>query len=172
MTENRVIPTLQSNFTTTGYNVEEIPELIANLAYKLLQNNVKNKESLSLSEHYSNFWQSPIFSIPTTSIEFENYAHSLTQYLVPLIEKWSGHLVDNDGDISIQIFTKGLIIPPHVDTTSHIMPSNTITAIFFVDQDLDSPWIFELYSRRGYAKQFELGRGKIILYEVSEIILV
>ena len=94
--------------------------------------------------------------------DLKTLIQNMTQHKV---EDWLGFPVVSTCMYGIRVNSDKTLVPPHL-----LEPSNTISAILNVAQDLNEKWPFELYRRDGSAINITLSPGELLMYESGSII--
>ena len=83
----------------------------------------------------------------------------------PTIEAWTGMKLKPSSLYGIRIYTEGAILSPHVDRIPSVNG-----CIINVAQDVDEPWMLEVYDRHDRAVNVTLEPGDMVLYENGSVI--
>lgn len=76
----------------------------------------------------------------------------------PTIEAWTGMKLQPSSLYGIRVYTEGAILAPHVDRLPLVS-----SCIINVDQDVDEPWILEVYDRNDRAVNVTMEPGDMVL---------
>ena len=76
----------------------------------------------------------------------------------PTIEAWTGMKLQPSSLYGIRMYTEGAILAPHVDRLPLVS-----SCIINVDQDVDEPWILEVFDRNDRAVNVTMEPGDMVL---------
>jgi len=75
-----------------------------------------------------------------------NLKAAIAEAARPTVEEWTGMKLHLTSVYGIRIYTEGAILAPHVDRLPLVS-----SCIINVDQDVDEPWMLEVYDRHDRA---------------------
>lgn len=70
----------------------------------------------------------------------------LTLFKKPVVEEWTGMELKPSSQYGIRVYTEGAILNPHADRLPLVS-----SCIVNVAQDVDEPWVLEVFDRQGNA---------------------
>ncbi len=163
-------PSRQYNFTTNGYESFAIPLSIRKGVKSYYYESVQfsHPESLSLPDQYSfNHWSYPINRIPINELFLSTI---IVDQIQPIVEKWIQNPVTLM-DSTFRIHSAGSLQAPNLGSAQ-----NVITVIIEIDMDENEEeeeyderrrWMVEIIDHEGLKQDIRLGRGQMMIYEVS-----
>ena len=83
----------------------------------------------------------------------------------PVIEEWTGMELQQTSLYGIRAYTEGAVLSPHADRLPLVS-----SCIINVDQDVDEPWVLEVYDRNDRAVNVTMEPGDMVLYESGTLI--
>lgn len=81
------------------------------------------------------------------------------------IQEWTGEELTECSLYGIRVYTEGSVLAPHVDRLPLVS-----SAIINVAQDVDEPWVLEVYGHDGKATNVTMEPGDMVLYESHSVI--
>jgi len=146
------ILTHPQNYTSTGFEKIKTPKPLWDLinSYWLRNKDKGDIEDWGIGNIYSNNWAAPsrIVDIDDTGLRGggSRLMDSISEAARPTIEEWIGMKLQEASVYGIRIYSTGAMVAPHVDRTPLIS-----SCIINVDQDVDEPWMLEVYDRHDRA---------------------
>ena len=99
---------------------------------------------------YTNHWAAPTYMVSVEDDSLENAGQTLKSAIweaaKSTIEHWTGMEQKPTSMYGIRVYTEGAILNPHVDRLPLVG-----SCIINVDQDVDEPWVLEVYDRHDRA---------------------
>ena len=127
------------------------------------------EENWGMGNIYTNNWASPTYMVSVENsnmrgggIKLKNQIWDLAK---PTIEQWTGMKLQPTSLYGVRVYTEGAILSPHVDRLPLVS-----SCIINVDQDVDEPWILEVYDRHDRAVNVTMEPGDMVLYESGSLI--
>lgn len=110
----------------------------------------KVKEEWGMGNVYTNNWAAPTYMV---SVENQGLRgggmgmkNQIWEAAKPTIEQWTGMKLQPSSLYGVRVYTEGAILAPHVDRLPLVS-----SCIINVDQDVDEPWLLEVYDRHDRA---------------------
>jgi len=134
------------NYTSTGFKKIKAPKPLWDLINDYWQQNKDKKvaEEWGIGEIYTNNWVAPTYIVDVG--DDSQLEKSIWEATRPTIEEWTGMKLEPTSLYGIRVYTEGAILSPHVDR-----PPLVSSCIINVDQDVDEPWMLEVYDRHDRA---------------------
>jgi hypothetical protein len=115
----------------------------------------KNKDKKVIEEWgmgnvYTNNWAAPTYMVSVENTGLRGGGMRMKEKIWeaarPTIEQWTGMKLQPSSLYGIRVYTEGAILAPHVDRLPLVS-----SCIINVDQDVDEPWMLEVYDRHDRA---------------------
>lgn len=167
---NMYQPRSVRNYTQVGFKKIRAPDAVYRLVKEFWDN---NKDSAiaewSHSTPYHNIWEAPtsVIRIDNSSLigGGQHLYAAIADAARDAMEAWTGQPESSTSVYGIRIYHNQSILTPHVDRLPLVS-----SAILNVDQDVDEPWILEVYDHQGRAHNVSMDAGDLVLYESHSII--
>jgi prolyl 4-hydroxylase len=129
----------------------------------------KKQEEWGMGNVYTNNWVSPTSMVSVENNQLRGGGSSLKQQIWdaarPTIEEWTGMELTQTSLYGIRVYTDGAVLAPHVDRVPLVS-----SCIINVDQDVDEPWVLEVYDRHDRAVNITMEPGDMVLYESGSLV--
>jgi len=166
-------PRSMKNYTKSGFHKQKAPEVLFALLKKFWENNRHTKKKQvewSYSTPLHNNWQVPTEMIHVGDVDLSmgggaSFVSNISNLLRPVLEEWSNATLTSSAVYGIRTYYNQSILIPHVDRLPRV-----ISAIINVDQQVDEPWVLEVYGHDGKAHNITMEPGDMILYESHSVI--
>lgn len=126
------------------------------------------KENWAVGNVYTNHWESPTYMVSVEDNSLRGAGYHLKQAIwdaaKSTIEQWTGMEQKPTSMYGIRVYTEGAILNPHVDRLPLVS-----SCIINVDQDVDEPWVLEVYDRHDRAVNVTMEPGDMVLYESGSL---
>lgn len=117
---------------------------------------------------YTNNWAADTYMVSVENKDLPGGGFELKDKIWeaarPTIESWTGMKLQPSSLYGIRVYTEGAILSPHVDRLPLVS-----SCIINVDQDVDEPWILEVYDRHDRAVNVTMEPGDMVLYESGSL---
>ena len=163
-------PMSMLNYTDTGFKKIKAPKAVMDLLTAHWEKNKANmkKENWAAGNVYVNHWDSPTYMVSVEDSSLRGGGYKLKQAIwdaaKSTIEAWTGMEQKPTSMYGIRAYTDGAILNPHVDRMPLIS-----SCIINVDQDVDEPWVLEVYDRHDRAVNVTMEPGDMVLYESASL---
>jgi prolyl 4-hydroxylase len=118
----------------------------------------KQEENWGMGNVYTNNWKAPTSMVSIESSKLRGggqlFKRQIWDAARPTIEAWTGMKLQSTSVYGIRVYTEGAILSPHVDRLPLVS-----SCIINVDQDVDEPWILEVYDRHDRAVNVTMEPG-------------
>jgi prolyl 4-hydroxylase len=129
----------------------------------------REPEEWGMGKTQINNWVSSTSMVSVDNSQYHGSGTSLRKKISdatrPILEEWSGMELTATSIYGIREYTDGAILSPHVDRHPLV-----ISCIINVDQDVDEPWVLEIYDRHDRAVNITMEPGDMVLYESGSLI--
>lgn len=159
------------NFTSTGFKKIKAPKPLWDLINNYWQKNKdkKVKEEWGMGNVYTNNWAADTYMVSVENAKLRGggmaFKNRIWEAARPTIEAWTGMKLQPSSLYGIRVYTEGAILSPHVDRLPLVS-----SCIINVDQDVDEPWILEVYDRHDRAVNITMEPGDMVLYESGSLL--
>jgi prolyl 4-hydroxylase len=108
------------------------------------------KEEWGIGNIYTNNWVAPTYMVSVENSKLRGgggvMKDAVWEAARPTIEEWTGMKLRPSSLYGVRVYTEGAILAPHVDRLPLVS-----SCIINVDQDVDEPWLLEVYDRHDRA---------------------
>ena len=129
----------------------------------------KVEENWGIGNIYTNNWASPTYMVSVENGSMrgggQQLKNKIWEQARPTIEQWTGMKLQPTSLYGIRVYTEGAILSPHVDRLPLVS-----SCIINVDQDVDEPWVLEVYDRHDRAVNVTMEPGDMVLYESGSLL--
>lgn len=152
------------NYTSTGFKKLKAPKPLWDLINNYWQKNKAKKaqEEWGMGNIYTNNWAAPTYMVSIENNQLRGggtkFKNEIWEAARPTIEAWTGMKLQPSSLYGIRVYTEGAILAPHVDRLPLVS-----SCIINVDQDVDEPWLLEVYDRHDRAVNVTMEPGDMVL---------
>jgi prolyl 4-hydroxylase len=118
---------------------------------------------------YTNNWAAPTYMVSVENNKLRgggaSFKNQIWEAARPTIEEWTGMKLQPSSLYGVRVYTEGAILSPHVDRLPLVS-----SCIINVDQDVDEPWLLEVYDRHDRAVNVTMEPGDMVLYESGSLL--
>jgi prolyl 4-hydroxylase len=129
----------------------------------------KKREKWGIGDVYTNNWVAKSSIVDIDNDQLRGGGSFLKQQVWdaarPTIEEWTGMELTPSSLYGIRVYTDGAVLAPHVDGFPLVS-----SCIINVDQDVDEPWVLEVYDRHDRAVNITMEPGDMVLYESGSVV--
>jgi len=164
-------PQSMVNYTDTGFKKLKAPPQLWNMLSNYWEKNKDNKqlENWGKGNVYTNNWAAETYMVNIENGGLRGGGMSLKNRIWeaarPTIEQWTGMKLEPSSLYGIRVYTEGAILAPHVDRLPLVS-----SCIINVAQDVDEPWLLEVYDRHDRAVNVTMEPGDMVLYESGSLL--
>mmetsp|Transcript_4391 Transcript_4391/g.12590 ORF Transcript_4391/g.12590 Transcript_4391/m.12590 type:complete len:419 (+) Transcript_4391:2024-3280(+) len=164
-------PQSMVNYTSTGFKKIRAPQPLFDLlqAYWLKNKDDMKVENWGIGNIYTNNWASDTYMVSVENSKLRGGGQAFKKKIwdaaKPTLEQWTGMELAPSSLYGIRVYTEGAILAPHVDRLPLVS-----SCIINVDQDVDEPWILEVYDRHDRAVNVTMEPGDMVLYESGSLV--
>jgi prolyl 4-hydroxylase len=127
------------------------------------------KEEWGMGNVYTNNWAAPTYMVSVENNRLRGggaqFKNQLWEAARPTLEAWTGMRLQPSSLYGVRVYTEGAILSPHVDRLPLVS-----SCIINVDQDVDEPWLLEVYDRHDRAVNVTMEPGDMVLYESGSLL--
>jgi prolyl 4-hydroxylase len=157
------------NFTSTGFTKRRVPDELRTLLQGFWDRNSENGVvEWGRATPYHNSWDTEPkiihVSHPTLGGGAELVA-AIGDAVKPVLEEWTGMQQSVISVYGIRIYYNNSILTPHVDRLPLVA-----SAIINIAQDVDTPWVLEVYDHDGIAHNVTMEPWDMVLYESHSVL--
>ena len=164
-------PKSMHNFTDTGFKKIKAPKALYDLLRNHWDTNKANwkEEKWAKGNVYVNHWHNPTYMVSVEDTGMIGGGPELKEAIwaeaKPVIEEWTGMELKSTSLYGIRAYTEGAVLAPHADRLPLVS-----SCIINVDQDVDEPWVLEVYDRHDRAVNVTMEPGDMVLYESGSLV--
>jgi prolyl 4-hydroxylase len=164
-------PQSMQNYTDVGFKKIRAPQKVFKLIKDFWDANkeIQTPENWGKGNTYTNNWDSATYMVSVENGGLRGGGAGLKKAIWDAaretIQEWTGEELTECSLYGIRVYTEGSILAPHVDRLPLVS-----SAIINVAQDVDEPWVLEVYGHDGKATNVTMEPGDMVLYESHSVI--
>jgi prolyl 4-hydroxylase len=167
---NTFQPQSMYNFTATGFTKRRVPDELRRVLEAFWEENSENGflEAEQVSPYHNTWITNPsLVNLHDTTLigGGAELAASVFDAVRPIVEEWTGMRQSATSVYGIRVYLNGSILAPHVDRWPLVS-----SVIINVAQDVETPWVLEVYDHDGRAHNVTMEPWDMILYESHSVI--
>mmetsp|Transcript_16020 Transcript_16020/g.44367 ORF Transcript_16020/g.44367 Transcript_16020/m.44367 type:complete len:419 (-) Transcript_16020:242-1498(-) len=164
-------PQSMVNYTSTGFKKLRAPKPLFDLLQNYWNENRDEMqvENWGIGNIYTNNWAADSYMVSVENSKLRGggprFKQKIWDAARPTIEEWTGMELSPSSLYGIRVYQEGAVLAPHVDRLPLVS-----SCIINVDQDVDEPWILEVYDRHDRAVNVTMEPGDMVLYESGSLV--
>ncbi|KAG7368599.1 ankyrin repeat domain protein [Nitzschia inconspicua] len=163
-------PQSMVNYTSTGFKKIKAPPKVWDMLSSYWERNKDDRqlENWGKGNIYTNNWESETYMVSVDNAGLrgggQKFKNDIWNAVRPTIEEWTGMKLQPTSLYGIRVYTEGAILAPHVDRLPLVS-----SCIINVAQDVEEPWLLEVYDRHDRAVNVTMEPGDMVLYESGSL---
>jgi prolyl 4-hydroxylase len=163
-------PIAMRNYTRLGFQTIKAPEQMMKLLQEFWEQNKREQyDEKFYATAYHNMWDASPKMIHIQNETLIGGGETLKNHVwdvaKDLLEEWTGQYLVPCSIWGIRVYSNGSILTPHVDRNPLVS-----SAIINVAQDVEEPWLLEVWGHDGKPHNISMEPGDMVLYESHSII--